>query len=374
MNKKFVKLKILLRHNWFAIAIIVLWFAVNFFVFYMWTGFNLAEALLITFYFTEMPTYYGNFYLVLSGFVIFGILFSFITIELYRKYNPKETSLILARAMNEHTVVIGYSHLGHRIREFLVENKRKYVIVEEDEELVSDLIEEEEPIVTGKMSIDLLRDARIERAKLVLITKRDLETQVVAAGLIRDLNKECRIICRFFDDSIADVIEKTYQIQTISTSRFASEYILSEYILDDSGKTPIKNVLMIGCTNTARRLSRKLKDNNIKYVLIERDREKAEDFLDREPIIIGDAKDEVLLEMASIDNVDMVIIFIDTVDELLLIADKVREMNKDCRLVCRFFHEEVAEILEKPPFNAKNISTSLQTLRRMIKEGMLDIK
>ncbi|MFX0096829.1 MAG: NAD-binding protein, partial [Candidatus Hodarchaeota archaeon] len=243
MNKRFVKFKILLRHNWFAIAIIALWFAANFLAFYVWTGFNIMEALLITFYFTEMQTYYGNFYSVLSGFVIFGILFSFITIELYRKYNPKETSLILARAMKDHTVVIGYSHLGHRIREFLVQNRKKYVIIEEDEELVSDLIEEEEPIVTGKMSIDLLRDARIERAKLVLITKRDLETQVVAAGLIRDLNKECRVICRFFDDSIAEVIEKTYHSQTISTSRFASEYILSEYMLDNSGKILVKNVL-----------------------------------------------------------------------------------------------------------------------------------
>ncbi|MFX1486556.1 MAG: NAD-binding protein [Promethearchaeota archaeon] len=372
MNKKLVKFKILLRHNWFAIAIIALWFVVNFFVFYIWTGFNLAEALLITFYFVEMQTYYGSFYLVLSGFVVFGILFSFITTELYRKYNPKETCLILARAMNDHIIIVGCSHLGQRIREFLVENSKKYVVVEEDEELVSDLIEEEEPIVTGKLDTDLLKDARIERAKLVFITKRDLETQIVAAGLIRDLNKECRIICRLFDDSIADVIEKTYQCQVISTSRFAAEYILSEHILDDTGTPVVKNILIIGCTNTARRLIRKLKNRKIKYTLIERDREKAEDLLDREPVIIGDAKDEVTLELAGTNAVDMVMIFIDTVDQLLVIADKVREINKECKLICRFFHEEVAEILEKPPFNARIISTSLHTLEKMIKEGVFN--
>lgn len=372
MNKKLVKFKVLLRHNWFAIAIIVLWFVINFFVFFIWTGFELAEALLITFYFTEMPTHYGNFYLVLSGFVVFGILFSFITIELYRKYNPKETCLILAQAMKEHTVIIGCSHLGQRIRKFLVENNKRHVVIEEDEELVSDLIEEEEPVVTGKLSMELLRDASIERAKLVLITKRDLETQVVAAGLIRDINKDCRIICRLFDDSIADVIEKTYQCQTISTSRFASEYILSEYILDDTKTPVVKNILMIGCTNTARRLLSKLKDEKIKYTLIEKDREKAEDLLDKEPVIIGDAKDEIILELAGINAVDMTIIFIDTVDQLLVIADKVREMNKECKLICRFFHEEVAEILEKPPFDANIISTSLHTLEKMIKEGMFD--
>ncbi|MDD1779118.1 MAG: hypothetical protein LUQ65_13205, partial [Candidatus Helarchaeota archaeon] len=57
---------------------------------------------------------------------------------------------------------------------------------------------------------------------------------------------------------------------------------------------------------------------------------------------------------------------------ILLIADEIREQTKNCALICRFFHEEVAEILEKPPFNALVTSTSQHMLDKLIELGIFN--
>ncbi|MHA1266631.1 MAG: NAD-binding protein [Candidatus Helarchaeota archaeon] len=82
--------------------------------------------------------------------------------------------------------------------------------------------------------------------------------------------------------------------ETISTAAFASAYIWNEL-----EKYQTKNLIIIGCTNTARRLIEKLKATSISYRLIENQLEKVKDLLDEEPVIVGDAKDkDVYLKQA----------------------------------------------------------------------------
>jgi Trk K+ transport system NAD-binding subunit len=211
----------------------------------------------------------------------------------------------------------------------------------------------------------VLRDANVEHAKLVLTTKNDLETLVIATDLIREINPRCRIVCRCFDDTIAKIIEKKSDCETISTSKYACEFIMNE-----AERWKAKDVLILGCNNTARRLMKIFRLKNINYRVIERNRKHVEDIIDEEPITIGDAKDPDLLKEVGIATTDLVIIMIDNPQQLLLIADAVRELNEKCHLLCRFFHEEFAEILEKPPFNALVMSKSKHTLQRLIDKGV----
>ena len=62
----------------------------------------------------------------------------------------------------------------------------------------------------------------------------------------------------------------------------------------------------------------------------------------------------------------------DDAETVILIADEIREINKSCYLICRFFHEEVAAILERPPFNAYVLSTSQNTLNKLIEDGIFN--
>ena len=368
MKKQITKFKIIFKQNWFAIAILILWFLINFGVFVALTGGDLSAALAYTFYYGEMPGPYGFFYPTMSGFLIFGLILTLVTVELFRKYHPKQTCLALSREASEHAIIIGFSHLGQRIHEFLIENENTYVIIEEDEELIAELIEDEEPVVNRRaIELEVLEDASVKEAKVVICTENDLELLVIATNLVRDVNKECKIVCRCFDDSLAKLLEKQLNCQTISTSKYASEFIITEI-----DKFNVHNMLIIGCNNTARRLLKKLKQREIKYKIIEKDETRVADLIDEEPKIIGDAKDGDLLEKGGIKNADLVLILVDAVDQVLLIADQIRELNKNCDLICRFFHEELAEIIEKPPFNALVISTSKNTLEKLIEDGIFD--
>ncbi len=365
MNKKIAKLKILLRQNWLAFSIFFLWFIIHYFVFLIATS-DPLEALQYTFYFKEDDYGYSHFYPIMSGFLIFGLILTLITVELSRKYHPEQTALALAQNMKNHTIIIGFSHLGQRIREHLIKLNEPYVIIEDDYSLINEILEDEEPVLPKKPhTAEVLNNASIQSAKLVITTENDLETLVVATNLIRDVNRTCKIVCRCFNDSLAKVLEKNFNCQTISTSKYASEYIMTEI-----ERRKVKQVLILGCNNIARRLMDIFKSQNIDYKVLEKDKEKVIDLIDEEPITIGDSKDKDLLEQVGAKTTDLAIILIEEVEEVLLVADALRDLNESCYLICRFFHEEVAEILEKPPFNALVVSTSQHTLQKLIDKGV----
>ncbi|MFX1294423.1 MAG: NAD-binding protein [Promethearchaeota archaeon] len=370
MRKKTFKFKILIKQNWIALTIFILWFVIHFLVFLMMSGGNAIDALAYTFYFKEEESGYFHFYPIMSGFLIFGLILTLLTIEISRKYHPVQTCLALARSMKDHTIIIGYSHLGQRIREYLKEKNEDYVIIDDNSDLVREIIEDEEPVIPKKAhDMEVLKDANIQDAKLVLTTKNDLETLVVSTDLIREVNEHCKIVCRCYDDSIAKIIEKNFNCETISTSQYACEFIKNEI-----KKWEINDIVILGCNNTTRRLLNLFRLQNINYRVVEQDEEKVADIIDEEPITIGDAKDKDILKKVGILKTDLVIIMIDSVEEVLLIADAVRELNQECYLFCRFFHEKVGEMLEKPPFNALVLSISKHTLQKLIEKGVFGRK
>ncbi|MBD3228887.1 MAG: hypothetical protein GF329_11930 [Candidatus Lokiarchaeota archaeon] len=370
MGKRLIKVGILLKQNWYVFFIFLGWFFVNYVVFYALTARDHLEALWITFYFKTLPesiSLYGNFYPIISEFVIFGVIFSVITTGFFRKYNPKQTCINYARSLKNHAVIIGYSHLGRRLRRFLYKNNIECVIIEENENLVKHLIELESPVIIRKpYNINILKDANIQAAKLVFTTKNDLETLIVSTSLTRQLNTSCKIVCRCFDDSVAEILEKKIRCKTISTSKYARDHILNEV-----KKLNVKSTIIIGYTNLTIRLMFAFSSLGIKYTIIEKDKNKVLDIIDDQPVIVGDAKDKENLREAGIDDIDMVIALIDVADEILLIADIIRELNQDCHLMCRFFHEEVGNVLEQH-FNAKVISQSKNALKNLIKEGFFE--
>ncbi|MHA1229407.1 MAG: NAD-binding protein [Candidatus Helarchaeota archaeon] len=134
----------------------------------------------------------------------------------------------------------------------------------------------------------------------------------------------------------------------------------------------IKDLILIGYTNVAKRLINQLENEKISYKLIERNSKKVKNFHNKEDLIVGDAKDIEILKKAGIPKIELVIVLIDNPEEVLLIADAIRELNKNCNLICRFFHEEVAEILVKEPFKAQIISQSKKALEELINMGVFD--
>jgi len=368
-SKRIIKIKSIIKQNSFAFSIVLIWFFGNF-LFFLWVTADFSDTLLILFYFKGHESLYGNFYANFSEFIIFGVLFSLITIDLFRKYNPVDTCRKLAKSYGNHIVIIGYNHIGKRIAEYLKEIGESYVIIEKRKDIIQDLIENEEPVVNDDaLGFDTLLDAGVDKAKAVMIMSDNLEVQFVLNADVRQLNKGCKLICRIFEDDIGELISKTYNAKIISTSKFTAEIIYEKII-----KNRYKNLLLIGLNHITVRLIEKFqKMPNLKYQLIEENEEIIEDMaFNKEPIIIGDPKDYSLLKKINVQDFDYIINLIPNVTDSILIIKRIRELNKSCKILARFFNDNVADILEKPPFKTKVISSSKYTLKNMIKKGMIN--
>jgi len=163
-----------------AFLIVFLWFTINFIYFYVETRSALQSGLIILF-FTTHNSLYGNFYDAFTEFIIFGLVFGLITVELFRKYNPVVTSREISKKYSDHVIIIGYTHIGQRILNYLKLKDIDCVIIEKDFNLIEDLIAKEEAVVNDTpLSIQTLEDAGTQKAKAVFITSDDFEIQLVA--------------------------------------------------------------------------------------------------------------------------------------------------------------------------------------------------
>jgi Trk K+ transport system NAD-binding subunit len=352
-----------------AFSIVILWFFLNFLYFSNITN-NVAEGGLIVFFFIEHNSLYGTFYSAFTEFIIFGLVFGLITVELFRKYNPCMASREVSKKYANHVVIIGYTHIGKRIATYLAEKKTKYVIIEENYDLVEDLVIKEEAVVNDTpINIEALKDAGVERAKAVFVTSDDFEIQLVVNHNVRRLNPTCRLIARIFEDDVGDLISKTYGAEIISTSRYAAEVIVNKI-----RKANYKKVVLIGLNHISLRLIEKLKPKDyIKFQLIEENEDLISDFIDdMKYIVSGDPKDLATLQQVNIEKVDCIINTIPEVKDSFLITKRIRDLNRSCKIISRFFLDSVAEILEKPPFRSEVISSSKHTLEIMIQKGMFD--
>jgi len=145
------------------------------------------------------------------------------------RYNPIEGCRMLAREIKNHYVVIGYTHLGERLVDYLRDNALPYVLIEEDRERVNDLLKEGDPIVVANpLKKDALSDANVSQAKGVIVTIDDVEASIILTKRIRDLNKGCLLIVRNFHDELTEVLESLGASEVISSSKTAIGQILAK--------------------------------------------------------------------------------------------------------------------------------------------------
>ncbi|MHA1797082.1 MAG: NAD-binding protein [Candidatus Helarchaeota archaeon] len=373
-----IKLKLIFKQNLLAFGIFILWFLINYCVFLILT--SPIEAVLIIFYFLEHSSLYGHFYPVFSEFVIFGLIFSLITVELFRKYNPKETCRLLSSHMTNHVILIGYSHLAERIYDHLRSKDENSVVIENNEEKVEELIDMEAPVIVDNESDKTtLQDANIEKAKLVIITDDDVELLFMTIEQIRELNSRIKIIARCFDDDIARILENNFIVETISTSKFAADRInkhVQELNVSEADAQIELNYLIIGANHISERLGNIFNKEGLKFKIIDIPEYAEKDDFQTElsdKIIIGDPMDKSFLMDLGVKNIKIVILVIDDLKRAILILNNIRELNKNCYVISRVFSDNMAEIISKAPFNAIPVSSSKESINYLLERNYLSI-
>ena len=188
---------------------------------------------------------------------LFPLLFELLILSIivrflldYYSFNPINRARKLAKRQSNHTVVLGYNHLGERIVEFLREHKLPYVLVEQEKELVEELIDSEQPVVVGDYtSDDIIELSGIKKCKEVFCVSSNLRSSLIAAEKARELNKNCKLYMRMFDEHFREYLEEEpWNAFTFSTSGWIMDSI-KEWANNIDG-----SVVILGNDSTVKRI------------------------------------------------------------------------------------------------------------------------
>jgi len=217
-----IRLRIFLRQCRWGFALIFLWFTLGTFGFYHWEHLPLNEAFLTAIYFREHRNIFWDLYSFWGQCVLFGIVISIFILQALQRYNPMEGCRMLAKEMQNHVIVVGYTHLGARITEHLRKHSCSYVLIDKEASSVDDLVRQGEPVIVDDAKQEsTLVDAGIERARLVVITSNAIETALLVTKHARDRNKKAQIIVRCYLDEFTEILESLGADEVISSSKSA---------------------------------------------------------------------------------------------------------------------------------------------------------
>ncbi|NHJ47529.1 MAG: hypothetical protein FK733_07065 [Asgard group archaeon] len=174
------------------------------------------------------PTFY-NFYQFLWPLLFELLILTFIltTLQELYGYNPLYKARKAASHKRNHTVVLGYNHLGERIVEYLREHKKPYSIVEIEQDKIEDLINFDQPVVVGDYTDkDVMSLAGVHKCKEVICVTTDLRRALIAAEKVREINKTCDLYMRVFNDHFRDFLKgEPWNAFTFSISKWTMESV-----------------------------------------------------------------------------------------------------------------------------------------------------
>ncbi|MFW9924086.1 MAG: NAD-binding protein [Candidatus Thorarchaeota archaeon] len=300
------------------------------------------------------------------------IILTFIlsTLQDFYGYNPIISSRKLASSRSNHTVVLGYNHLGERIVEFLRNHKRPYSVVEIELDKVDDLISFNQPVVVGDYTdIAIMKLAGVEKCKEVFCVTTDLRRALIAAVKVRELNKTCALYMRVFDEHFRDYLTgEPWNAFTFSSSEWAMESVKTWC----NGVNENNKIIVLGNDTIVKRIvefySQELKSevylfdpeidlevyNDLSRVFPEKAKirfiENLEERFDMKEII----------QMYICWNTEKLF------SESILLSAAIKAKYPDIQLYVRIFDEELAQIAKS--INTTTFSTSAYAFHMLQKE------
>ena len=223
-----LRTKIVLKDNRGVLSILALWFFFGFSVYAFHYGLSLRDAVLTSLFFKQDSSNFTYTYSIWTQGIIFGVTFGILYQNVLEKYNPERTCRMMAEESSDHIIVIGYSHLGRRIVTHLREQDIPYCLIERDRDAVDDLLRDQQPvIVDDAREMDALADANVASARAVIIASNNLETALLVTKRARELNKDCMIVARCYQDEFAEILESLGANEVISSSKNAFNDIVA---------------------------------------------------------------------------------------------------------------------------------------------------
>ncbi|MFX0012194.1 MAG: NAD-binding protein, partial [Candidatus Hermodarchaeota archaeon] len=278
------------------------------------------------------------------------------------------TCRILAKHRRNHTVIIGYQHLSERIVELCITNKKRFCVIEDDEELVEDLINSGYPVVIGDpIELYNLNDANIKRAREVFINVDDARIVIICTEKVRQLNNECPIYVRAFEDHVQNYLEQPpLNAVAFSTSKWAME-VINEWTKGKKG-----TAIVIGRDRLTHRIAHHISLQPDREVYLFDDEHDGIEFTVGPNLHIIQEFACFLSDLRPYVDLDKVTqVFIcwmkeTEFDEALYLTSKLDLRYPNIEIYVRIFDEELKNLVEK--YGAKTFSTSQNAFRKLQNE------
>lgn len=223
-----IKARLMFKDNRGVLCVLGAWFLIGFLVYRFVHGLSVGEAFLASIFCKTIEGDFATAYNTWTQGIIFGITFSLLFQNIIEKYNPERSCRMMAKEMRGHTVVVGYSNLGHRLVQYFRKKNIPYCVIERDKEKLDDLLRDGEPVVLDDArELDAIEDANVNEAKAVIVASNNLETALLVTKRVRDRNKSCRLIVRCFQDEFVEILESLGATEVISSSKNAFENIVA---------------------------------------------------------------------------------------------------------------------------------------------------
>jgi len=223
-----IKVKIIAKDNRRIFLVVGLWFLMGACIYHFVLGLSLATSVRAAFFFKQVEGDFAGAYGIWTQAIIFGVILSLLFQNVIERYIPERSCRMLAKEVHDHIIVIGYSHLGRRLVHYFREKGIPYCVIEKDRENVDELLRLGEPVITDDAKeLDALLDANIAEAKAVVVASNNLETALLVTKRARELNKNCRIVTRCYQDEFVEIIESLGANEVISSSKNAFDDIVA---------------------------------------------------------------------------------------------------------------------------------------------------
>ncbi|MBN1214153.1 MAG: NAD-binding protein [Candidatus Lokiarchaeota archaeon] len=311
---------------------------------------------------------FAGFYSLMWPILLEVIVFGFIIGELLEKYNPIITCKILSKHQRNHTIIIGYQHLALRIIEHCMEIKQPFVIIEDDEELVEDLISGGYPVVVGDATRPPnLEFANVKYAKEIFICVNDARSAIICSENIRSLNNDCSIYVRAFEDHVKEYLKQPpLNAFSFSTSELAMNNI-KNWTKNKKGK-----IIVIGRDHLAQRIAHYISLQPKHEVYFFDDEHDGIVFAENSQLhIINECACFISDFKPHLDLKDVVQVFIcwkddSEFDKSLYLTSKLHLLFPHIEIIVRIYDEELINLVER--YNAKTFSSSKSVFNLLQKE------
>jgi len=235
MNRPLLRLHASFRRLRPILLFTALWFAAGLAGFHWGNELSWWDSFLAAFYFEIQTGKMAQGYVFWGQSIIFGVFVTLVMRETLE--NHVERCRSMSELVKDHTIIIGYSHLGERLVQHCIDKKMPYVVIELKKELVDDLLRRNEPVVVDDArSKDALPAANIKQAKRLIVASNNIETALIVTKRARDANPGLEILVRCNFDDFTDLLEKLGADKVYSTSLTTFQALSTH--MDGAVKTP----------------------------------------------------------------------------------------------------------------------------------------